>query len=112
VTGVELSDGRVIARTAVFIRPGNAPHPDSLLSGLGCEVDQTGFITVPPAGQHLRYLGRRQRGRSPRSDNHRGRRRIAAAIAISTDLVQEDVERAAADRAASGVPAAAMAARL
>jgi hypothetical protein len=28
MTGVELTDGRVIARTAVFIRPDNLPHAD------------------------------------------------------------------------------------
>jgi thioredoxin reductase len=28
LTGVELADGRVVARTAVFVRPGNRPHDD------------------------------------------------------------------------------------
>ena len=51
LTGVELTDGRVIARTAVFIRPGNLPHADGLLTGLGCEVNAAGFaVSMPPAG--------------------------------------------------------------
>jgi hypothetical protein len=46
MTAVELIDARVIARTAVFIRPGNLPHADGLLTGLGCEVNAAGFVTV------------------------------------------------------------------
>jgi thioredoxin reductase len=46
LTGVQLTDGRVVARTAVFIRPGNTPHPDGLLTDLGCETDDAGFVTV------------------------------------------------------------------
>src|ERR1700704_5776288 len=51
LTGVELIDGRVIARTAVFIRPGNLPHADGLLTSLGCEVDEAGFLTVDATGR-------------------------------------------------------------
>jgi thioredoxin reductase len=51
LNGVELTDGRVIARTAVFIRPGNLPHADGLLTSLGCEVDEAGFLTVDATGR-------------------------------------------------------------
>jgi Pyridine nucleotide-disulphide oxidoreductase len=51
LTGVELTDGRVIARTALFIRPANIPHADGLLSGLGCELDAAGFPTVDSTGR-------------------------------------------------------------
>ena len=51
LAGVQLVDGRVIERTAVFIRPGNLPHPDGLLAGLGCEVDDAGFVTVDRTGR-------------------------------------------------------------
>ena len=44
--GVELVDGRIIERAAVFVRPRNVPHADGLLNALGCEVDETGFATV------------------------------------------------------------------
>jgi len=44
LAGVELTDGRVVARTAVFVRPGIHPHPDGLLAGLGCDVDDSGFV--------------------------------------------------------------------
>jgi len=51
LTGVELRDGRVIARSAVFIRPVNVPHPDGLLTGLGCDLDSTGFPVVDVTGR-------------------------------------------------------------
>ena len=44
--GVELTDGRMIPRTAVFIRPGNVPHADGLLPGLGYDVDEAGFVAA------------------------------------------------------------------
>jgi len=44
--GVELLDGRVIPRAAVFIRPVNVPHADGLLAGLGCDVDEAGLSVV------------------------------------------------------------------
>ena len=51
LTGVELADGRVIPRTAVFIRPGSLPHADGLLTGLGCQVNEAGFVTVNATGR-------------------------------------------------------------
>jgi thioredoxin reductase len=51
LTGVELIDGQVIARTAVFIRPHNPPNDDDLLTGLGCEVNEAGFVTIDDTGR-------------------------------------------------------------
>ena len=96
LTGVELIDGRVIARTAVFIRPGNLPHPDGLLTGLGCEVDEAGFVTVDDTGRTSTF-GVWAAGNvvDPRAQviTSAGAG-SAAAIAVNADLVQEDVERA------------------
>ena len=39
LTGVELADGNVVDRTAVFIRPNIVPHADGLLASLGCELN-------------------------------------------------------------------------
>ena len=107
LTGVELTDGRVVARAAVFVRPGNLPHDDGLLAGLGCErneagfplVDGTGLTSVPgvwaagnvadPRAQVITSAGAGS----------------AAAIAINADLVQEDADRAIADLAARPFPA-------
>jgi hypothetical protein len=59
LTGVELADGQVIDRAAVFIRPGNTPHGDGLLAGLGCQIDGAGFpSSMPPAGPACPASGR------------------------------------------------------
>ena len=96
LTGVELTDGRVIARAAVFIRPGNLPHADGLLSGLGCELDSAGFATVDATGR-TSTVGVWAAGNvvDPRAQviTSAGAG-SAAAIAINADLVQDDVERA------------------
>ena len=96
LTGVELTDGRVIARTAVFIRPGNLPHADGLLTGLGCELDDDGFVTVD-AGGRTSTVGVWAAGNvvDPRAQviTSAGAG-SAAAIAINADLVQDDLERA------------------
>jgi hypothetical protein len=49
LTGVKLADGRVVARTAVFVRSGNRTHDDGLLAGLSCELED-GFRLVRNAG--------------------------------------------------------------
>jgi len=51
LTGVALTDGRVLARSAVFVRPRNVPHPDGLLAGLGVAVDADGFPVVDRDGR-------------------------------------------------------------
>jgi thioredoxin reductase len=96
LAGVELIDGRVIARTAVFIRPGNLPHADGLLTGLGCQVDEAGFVMVDATGL-TSTAGVWAAGNvvDPRAQviTSAGAG-SAAAIAINADLVHEDVERA------------------
>jgi thioredoxin reductase len=94
LTGVELTDGRVVARTAVFIRPVNVPHADGLLAGLRCEVDDAGFVTVDATGR-TSANGVWAAGNvvDPRAQVITAAGAgSAAAIAINADLVQEDVE--------------------
>jgi thioredoxin reductase len=96
LTAVELADGLVIARAAVFVRPGNLPHADGLLPGLGCALDHDGFVTVDGTGR-TSVPGVWAAGNvvDPRAQviTSAGAG-SAAAIAINTDLVQEDVARA------------------
>jgi thioredoxin reductase len=96
LTGVELTDGQIIPRTAVFIRPGNLPHADGLLAGLGCELDAAGFVTVDATWQ-TSTPGVWAAGNvvDPRAQviTSAGAG-SAAAIAINADLVQDDVARA------------------
>jgi thioredoxin reductase len=94
--GVELVDGSVVPRTAVFIRPGNVPHADGLLAGLRCEVDEGGFVTVDATGR-TSTDGVWAAGNvvDPRAQVITAAGAgSAAAIAINADLVREDVEHA------------------
>lgn len=101
LTGVELADGRVIPRLAVFVRPGNVPHPDGLLPGLGCELDRDGFAIVDRTGR-TSVAGVWAAGNvvDPRAQviTSAGAG-SAAAIAINADLVDDDIERVASSKA-------------
>jgi thioredoxin reductase len=102
LSGVELADGRVVSRTAVFIRSGNPPNADGLLTGLRCEVDEAGFATVDATGRTSAF-GVWAAGNivDPRAQVITAAGAgSAAAIAINADLVQEDVERATQEHSA------------
>ena len=96
LTGVELADGRVITRAAVFIRPHNVPHPDGIAASLGCERNAAGFVTVDANGR-TSTPGVWAAGNvvDPRAQviTSAGAG-SAAAIAINADLVEEDVASA------------------
>jgi thioredoxin reductase len=98
LTGVELTDGRVIPRTAVFIRPDIVPHADGLLAGLGCETDDGGFAKVDATGRtSATGVWAAGNAADPRAQVITAAGAgSAAAIAINADLVQDDVARAAA----------------
>ena len=94
LAGVELADGSVVPRTAVFIRPRNVPHPDGLLAGLGVDVDADGFAVVDRDGSTSTpgVSAAGQRRRSARvGDRRRGRRRHRG-DGDQRDLVQDDVQ--------------------
>ena len=94
--GVELRDGRVIPRTAVFMRPSLHPHRDGLIESLGCEVGKDGFVQVDPTGQaSLSGVWVAGNASNPRAQVITAAGEgSAAAIAINTDLVEEDVQNA------------------
>jgi thioredoxin reductase len=98
LTGVELTDGRVIPRTAVFVRPDIVPHADGLLAGLGCETDDGGFAKVDATGRtSATGVWAAGNAADPRAQVITAAGAgSAAAIAINADLVQDDVARAAA----------------
>jgi thioredoxin reductase len=100
LTGVELSSGRVMARSAVFIRPAIVPRGDELLAGLGCELDAAGFALVDGTGRTT-VTGVWAAGNvaDPRAQVITAAGAgSASAIAINADLVQDDVSRALASR--------------
>ena len=96
LVGVQLGDGQLVKRAAVFIRPANVPHPDGLLAGLGCDVDPAGFALVDATGQ-TSTAGVWAAGNvvDPRFQviTSAGAGSVAA-IAINAELVQDDVARA------------------
>ena len=98
LSGVQLTDGQLVRRRAVFIRPVSVPHPDGLIAALACEVDDAGFVVVD-AGGRTSVPGVWAAGNvvDPRlqviSSAGAG---SAAAISINADLVQDDVSSALA----------------
>lgn len=105
LTGVRTTDGRTVARDAVFVPPRFVPH-DDLLAALGCERDDDGWIAADPAGR-TSIPGVWAAGNvvDPRAQVITAAGQgSAAAIALNADLVSEDITRAVADFAA-GLPA-------
>ena len=103
LTGVELADGRVIARSAVFVRPGVRPHPDGVLPGLGCELDADGFAVVDRTGAtSVPGVWGAGNAVDPRAQVITAAGQgSAAAIAINADLVRDDVEHSLRSGAAA-----------
>jgi thioredoxin reductase len=103
--GVELVGGTVIPRTAVFVRPRLVPNSD-LLTGLGCAVDEHGWVVHDQAGRTT-VAGVWVAGNAadPRAQVITAAGEgSAAAIALNADLVDEDVERALSAHRASDTP--------
>ena len=96
--GVALSDGTVVARTAVFVRPRFVPNAD-LLTGLGCELDEHGWVVHDPVGRtSVAGVWVAGNAADPRAQVITAAGQgSAAAIALNADLVDEDVKCALAD---------------
>jgi thioredoxin reductase len=90
--GLELADGRVVERSAVFVRPRFVPNAE-LLIALGCVLDADGWVTADHTGA-TSVPGVRVAGNVA---NARAQVITAAgegstvAIAVNADLVEEDV---------------------
>ncbi len=90
---VELADGRLVPRAAVFVRPALRPHNGSLIASLGCEVDDGGFVRVDETGRtSVSGVWAAGNVSNPRAQVITAAGEgSAAAIAINADLVEEDV---------------------
>ncbi len=99
LTGVELTDGHVIDRAAVFVRPVMVPRDDVLTAALGCAVDDAGFVRADAAGRtSVPGVWAAGNVTDPRAQVITAAGAgSAAAIAINADLVQDDVTRALAE---------------
>jgi thioredoxin reductase len=93
--GVELDDGAVVRRTAVFVRPHMVPSSD-LLTTLGADTNSHGWVTVDNSGR-TSVPGVYAAGNAvnPRAQVITAAGEgSAAAIAINADLVGDDVAAA------------------
>jgi thioredoxin reductase len=101
--GVELVDGTIVPRTAVFVRPKFVPN-STLLTDLGCEADENGWVTHDATGRTT-VPGVRVAGNAadPRAQVITAAGEgSAAAIAINAELVDEDVSDALAAHRSAG----------
>ena len=103
--GVELGDGTVIPRTAVFVRPRFVPNAE-LLTGLGCAVDENGWAVHDATGRTT-VAGVWVAGNAadPRAQViTTAGQGSAAAMALNADLVDEDVKHARANHGTVAPP--------
>ncbi len=95
LSGVELEDGRVIRRAAVFVRPRFVPD-NRLLDELGAVVDDHGWVVTDPVGRTtVPGVWVAGNAANPRAQVITAAGEgSAAAIAVNGDLVEEDVAAA------------------
>jgi thioredoxin reductase len=96
--GVQMHDGCVIPRDALFVPPRFAPT-NALLLGLGCDVDDAGWVTTDPTGR-TSVPGVWAAGNvvDPRAQVITAAGAgSAAAIALNADLVDDDVRTSVRD---------------
>jgi thioredoxin reductase len=94
---VQLSDGRAVPRTAVFMRPTLRPRDEGLVDALGCDVDEAGFPRVDGTGRTtVPGVWAVGNAANPRAQVITAAGEgSAAALAVNADLVDEDVRDAA-----------------
>jgi thioredoxin reductase len=98
LVGVQLRDGCIVPRDALFVPPRFVANHD-LLTGLGCRIDDNGWVTTDPAGQ-TSVPGVWAAGNvvDPRAQVITAAGAgSAAAIALNGDLVEDDVRQAVHD---------------
>ena len=96
--GVQMHDGRLIDRGAVFVRPRFVPN-NALLVALGCALDEAGWVVADATGA-TSVPGVWVAGNvsNPRAQVITAAGEgSATAIALNADLVREDVDRAVLD---------------
>lgn len=102
--GVEVDDGRVVRRDAVFVAPRFVPHTE-LLRRLGCVLDEHGWVVADGGRTSVPGVWVAGNVSNPRAQVITAAGEgSAAAIALHADLVEEDV-RGAVTRFRLGMPA-------
>ena len=105
LTGVFIEGGRIVPRTAVFVRPQFVPN-DTLLVDLGCAVRDTGWVQVDGTGATtVPGVWAAGNATNPRAQVITAAGEgSASAIAINNSLVDEDI-RIAVTNFRLGIPA-------
>jgi thioredoxin reductase len=96
--GVQMSDGSVVARDAIFVPPRFLSN-NQLLLGVGCDVDDGGWVNADAGGRtSVRGVWVAGNVVDPRAQVITAAGAgSAAAIAINADLVEDDVRNAVRD---------------
>jgi len=95
--GIELDPGDIVHRAAVFVRPRLIPNTE-LLAGLGCAIDDNGWVKVDPSGRtSVPDVWVAGNAANPRAQVITAAGEgSSVAIAVNADLVGEDVQQAVA----------------
>jgi thioredoxin reductase len=95
LSGVEMTDGRLVPRGALFVPPRFVPN-SGLLGGLGCGMDDAGWVVTDGAGQtSARGVYVAGNLANPRAQVVTAASEGSlAATAINADLVEEDIKEA------------------
>jgi thioredoxin reductase len=93
---VKLADGPCVSRDALFIRPALTAHPDGLAAALGCELLDGGLVRTTPDGRtSVPGVWAAGNATNPRAQVITAAGEgSAVAIAINTELVNQDVAAA------------------
>jgi thioredoxin reductase len=102
---IELADGRTVPRDALFIRPALRAHADGPAAALGCELVADGLVRADADGRtSVPGVWAAGNAVNPRAQVITAAGEgSAVAIAINTELVQEDVDATMRGRAGAGV---------
>jgi thioredoxin reductase len=95
LTGIAMTDGRVIPRHVLFVPPRFVPHSE-LLAGVGAHLDENGWVTTGANGAtSVPRLWVAGNVTNPRAQVITAAGEgSAAAIAINADLVDDDIRTA------------------
>jgi thioredoxin reductase len=98
LSGVRLDGGRTVARDVLFVPPRFVPN-NELLVGLGCDIDEDGWVVTGAGGRtSVRGVWVAGNVANPRAQVITAAGDAStAAIAINADLVDEDIQNAVHD---------------
>jgi thioredoxin reductase len=91
---IQLADGRTVPRKALFIQPALRAHADGLAAGLGCELLAGGLVQADADGRtSVAGVWAAGNAVNPRAQVITAAGEgSAVAIAINTELVQDDID--------------------